>query len=142
MFDANSLKHLKFIHPDLQLVLLESRKRYDFIITDSVRGKKKQQQALKDGFSTVEFGESPHNYNPCPVADIAPAPYKLYRDNIPRYIELQIRIIKVVAAELKIPIRQGLDWNRNGILTDEKFRDYPHVELYPWRKFKGTLYNG
>lgn len=31
--------------------------------------------------------------------------------------------------ELKVPIRWGGDWNRNGRSDDEKFYDGPHFEL-------------
>jgi len=28
-----------------------------------------------------------------------------------------------------------MDWNMNGVITDEHFIDYPHVELHPWREW-------
>ena len=34
-----------------------------------------------------------------------------------------------VAAEMDIPIRQGVDWNGNRKLTDQDFDDLPHVEV-------------
>ena len=134
-FDYQSAAHLRKLHPDLQRILLRAREKFDFIITDSTRNKAGQTAAFNGGFSTVQFGESPHNYRPCPAADCAPSPYKLYRNHIPSYIQMQLQVFKPIADELRIPIRQGLDWNRNGILTDENFHDYPHIELYPWRSF-------
>lgn len=67
------------------------------------------------------------------AADIYPLPVDF--GNIPAFTHLQIGILKPLAAKLNIPIRQGIDWNGNGILSDDKWDDLSHVELNPWREF-------
>jgi hypothetical protein len=46
--------------------------------------------------------------------------------------------------KLGIKIRQGVDWNRNGNLTDDSWDDLPHVELHKWRDYAKNceLYRG
>lgn len=129
-FGALSLQRLHGAHPELQRLMHECIKQYDFMILDSQRGRKAQEAAFNKDASKVHFGHSAHNWTPSVALDIAPYPldWKATGD----FIELQIHVVRPTAERLGIPIRQGLDWNRNGILTDERFRDFPHVELHPW----------
>ena len=83
--------------------------------------------------SKAHFGDSAHNYDPAIAMDIVP--YPVDWNDTKSFIKLQFEVIKPIAKDLGIPIRQGLDWNMNGVVTDETFRDYPHVELHPWRKW-------
>lgn len=45
------------------------------------------------------------------------------------YIEVS-KLFLEVSEELGIPIRWGGDWDRDGDMTDQKFNDYPHYELW------------
>lgn len=130
-FGSLSKQRLNGAHPLLQKLMLECIKHYDFMVLDSQRGKAAQEKAFREGNSKVHFGNSAHNWKPAIALDIAP--YPLDWENTQRFIYLQFEVIKPIAKFLNIPIRQGLDWNRNGKITDERFRDFPHVELYPWR---------
>lgn len=135
-FDAEDLARLERLHPLLKQLFMEGRKQIAFTIRDTNRGRADQEKAFNEHKSTVHFGDSAHNWSPSLAADIYPVPVN-FKD--PAYaklfVPLQIGILKPLAAKLNIPIRQGIDWNRNGNLTDDKWDDLPHVELFPWRDF-------
>lgn len=103
------------------------------MILDSQRDRASQERAFKNGFSKVHFGNSAHNWSPSIACDIAP--YPLDWDDASRFTELQIKFIKPIAKRLNIPIRQGVDWNMDGNLTNDRWDDLPHVELHPWREW-------
>lgn len=136
-FDASSTQHLSQAHPLLQKLMNEAIKEYLFIVMDAMRGRAAQEDAVRRGASKVHFGDSAHNYVPAVALDIAPSP--LDWSNRKAFAHLQLEIIKPIAKKLNIPIRQGIDFNMDGNLTDDNFVDLPHVELYPWRDFaKGS----
>lgn len=140
VFSANSFRNLSRARIELRSLCLAAIKVCDFKVLDSIRGPAAQERAVRLGNSTVHFGESPHNYDPAIALDLFPAPYDW--DNKKAFIHLQLEIIKPLAKKMGIPIRQGLDWNMNGDITDEHFVDMPHVELHPWRDWvkKSKLY--
>lgn len=145
-FDAGSKARLAKAHPLLQKLMNEAIKKASFTILDSQRGRKAQEEAYRKGYSKVRFGSSAHNWNPAIALDLAPLPlsWENSAKNLDRWRVLQIDVIKPLAASLGIPIRQGIDWNRNGNLTDDGWDDLPHIELYPWREWakKSTLFLG
>lgn len=132
-FGALSQQRLKGAHPLLQQLMVECIKHYDFLILDSQRGRKAQEDAVRRGTSKVSFGNSAHNWAPSVALDIAPFPLDWH--DLARFIELQFDVVRPAAKQLHIPIRQGLDWNMNGLITDKEWRDYPHIELHPWREW-------
>lgn len=145
-FGARSLHNLSGAHTLLKTLMNTAIEQYDFTIADGGRGRKEQEYAYQHGFSKVHFGDSAHNWIPWVALDIYPYPFDYKpeheKDLRNRLKVLQLEIIKPVAKKLGIPIRQGIDFNMNGILTDDHFVDLPHVELYPWRQFakEGRLY--
>lgn len=137
-FSSRSLKARAELHPLLQKLADEAIKTFDFVIVDASRNRAQQEAAVAGGFSKVHFGNSAHNWKPAVAMDLYPFPIpknmdtKAYRAQLRK---LQIEVIKPAAARLGIPIRQGIDFNRDGNLTNDKFVDLPHVELHPWRDF-------
>lgn len=137
-FSERSLKARKELHPLLQKLVDAAIKKSDFVIVDGSRGRAEQEAAFAAGRSKVHFGNSAHNWKPAVAMDIYPAPIpqnmdtKAYRAKLK---DLQLNVLKPIAAELGIDIRQGIDFNRNGVLTDDGFVDLPHVELHPWRSY-------
>jgi hypothetical protein len=132
-FSKRSLLNLEHAHPELRKLMMEAIKKFYFVVTDSRRGRAAQEMAVKMGRSKVHYGDSAHNYSPAVALDIYP--YPINYSNTKAFEALQIGIIKPLAHKLGIPIRQGIDWNMNGVLTDDKWDDLPHVELHPWREF-------
>lgn len=132
-FSKRSLAARAQLHPMLQKLVDEGIKAFDFVILDATRGRAEQERAVREGHSWVHFGDSAHNWVPAIAMDIVP--YPIDWDDTKRFIHLQFEVIKPIAKGFDIPIRQGLDWNRNGKITDEKKLDFPHVELHPWRQW-------
>ncbi len=136
-FDDGAHARLARAHPRLQDLMNEAIKQYPFTILDSQRGRKAQEEAFRKHYSKVHFGDSAHNWKPSVALDLAPLPlsWDNAKKNLDRWTDLQIGIIKPLAKKMGITIRQGIDWNGNGDLTDEKWDDLPHVELSPWREW-------
>lgn len=145
-FGARSKANLAYAHPLLQQLMAEAIKETDFTVTDARRGRIAQESAFAAGNSKVHFGDSAHNYVPCVALDIYPSPIPRNMDTKAYRARLKAMqtAVKRAADWLGIPIRQGIDFNRNGDLTDDNFVDLPHVELYPWRDFakKSKLFEG
>lgn len=142
-FDDRSLRNLRTVHPLLQQLLNAAIKDFRFIIADAVRGEIAQTKAYATGHSKKKFGGSPHNWFPSLAVDIYPAPFKVSTP-MAVFVKMQMEIIRPLANDLQIPIRQGIDFNRNGNLSDDRWDDAPHIELFPWRTFakKSILYKG
>lgn len=132
-YRAISEKRLAGAHPKLQTLIYAAWEQMDFLVMDSQRGKAAQEMAFKLGRSKAKFGQSAHNWAPAIALDLAPFPINWNKTE--PFKKLQFEIIRPLAKKMGIPIRQGLDWNMNGIITDESFVDWPHVELHPWREW-------
>lgn len=132
-FSKSSLAKLELAHKDLQTILKQAIKEYDFTIICSTRTQQEQinlysqGRIFKDG-KWIKVGptvtnidgatnKSKHNYNPSLAVDIVP--YPVDWNNINRF-KILAEIIKRIAKENKIKISWGGDW---------KMRDYPHFEL-------------
>jgi hypothetical protein len=152
MLNALSKKRLALAHPLLQKIMNLAAENIDFLILDSMRGEAEQELAFKRKFTKVHFGNSAHNWKPALALDIAPEPLDWGNSKdkahnakaLQRFVDLQLNHILPAARKLGIEIRQGVDWNRNGILTDDSWDDLPHVELHPWREYskKAKLFQG
>ena len=132
-FSKGSADRLSRAHPLLQKLMNAAIKEFDFVVLGSMRGRADQELAYKLGRTMVHFGNSAHNWTPAIALDICP--YPVDWSNTKAFITMQMEVIKPLAAKLDVPIRQGMDWNMNGVITDEHFIDYPHVELHPWREW-------
>jgi peptidoglycan L-alanyl-D-glutamate endopeptidase CwlK len=90
------------------------------------RGKKEQDEAVRNGKSKTPWPTSKHNRLPSKAIDVAP--YPIDWDDEVRFARLMGHYERV-AMEQGIKIRLGLDFNQNGRSNDEKFLDFPHIEL-------------
>ena len=117
-FGKQSQKHRKTLHPDLQIVLDEAIKIYDFSITCGHRGKDAQNKAFKDNKSTKQWPNSRHNSIPSEAVDICPYPVD-WKD-VEEFFFLA-GIIMAVAHLHGIKLIWGGRW------TDPK--DCPHFQL-------------
>lgn len=139
-FSERSLASLKQSHPLLQKLHKEAIKEFDYVITDSRRGRAAQEAAVASGYSQVHYGDSAHNYTPAIANDCYPYPIPKNMDTKAYRAKLKAMqaVFKKVADRLGIPIRQGIDFNRDGNLTNDNFVDLPHIELFPWRDLAKT----
>jgi peptidoglycan L-alanyl-D-glutamate endopeptidase CwlK len=137
-FSARSLKARAELHPELQKLVDAAIKEIDFIILDAQRGRAEQERAFKAGNSKARFGQSAHNYIPAVALDICPNPVDW---NDAAKFRAIAKVFMAAADKLDIPLRWGGDWDMDGDWKDERFLDWGHFELNPWREWakKSTL---
>lgn len=128
--DRNSAIRLSRAHPLLRQLFTEVARRTDIVVLDSQRGRAAQELAFRTGRSKARFGQSAHNWSPSIALDVCPLPVNW--KNTKPFISLARNIVLPLAAEMKISLRWGGDWNGDGI-QNESFIDMPHYELMPWR---------
>lgn len=124
-FGYGSLKHRDSLHPDLQRVLDEAIKTYNFSIICGHRNETDQNKAYAEGKSQKKWPESKHNSWPSRAADLAPFPVDW---NDRARFHVMMGHVESAAIRLGIAVRFGWDFNQNG-KDDDRFKDLPHVEL-------------
>lgn len=149
-FGKRSLENLKTCHKDIQLILQEVIKYYDFSVISGIRTVAEQQALFKAGKSKLDGinkkskhqGRRDSNDNLVSFAvDIMP--YKKgtnafsgEQKDLVRFYFL-MGLVKATAMKLleegKIThkLRLGMDWDSDDIYTDQSFDDLPHFELVP-----------
>ena len=100
----------------------------------SIRGRKDQEAALASGNSKASYGKSAHNYSPSMALDLffiingtATWAYSKY---------------KAIAARKPTSIVWGGDFNDDGDLTNDSFKDSPHFEVRGWKSKVKNYPNG
>ena len=125
-FGKTSEARLSTCDDRLQQICNAAIKEMDFTVLCGHRTEQAQNEVFDHGLSRVRWPNSKHNSWPSRAVDLAPYPIDWAdRD---RFLKLADLIIRK-SIELKIEIRWGADWNRNGRTDDERFLDYPHFEL-------------
>lgn len=129
-FGKASLAQRATLHPDLQKVLDEAIKTFDFSIHCSFRNKQDQDAAFASKASKVKWPNSRHNITPnTEAADCLPYPFKKedWKD-LSRFARMMGHL-ESAAVRLGIPVELGMDWDMDQSTIDESFRDYPHIQL-------------
>ena len=125
-FSKHSLKHLRTLHSDLQEVLYEAIKYFDFKVLEGKRGRQRQNDLYESGKSHLTYPKSKHNKEPSEAVDIAPYPIDWNdRERFTLLAGFVLGIGKVKGIELI----WGGDWDRDYTVSDNKFDDLPHIEL-------------
>jgi hypothetical protein len=126
---AKSKEKLATVHPDLQKVLLAAIEFTDFTILEGHRTPERQRRLFAANKTKIDgvTKKGKHNFFPSLAVDIAPYPIDF--NDAQRYHVLASIILRV-AKSLDVEIRWGGDWDRDGILTDQKFIDIGHFELW------------
>ncbi len=132
------LRRKSELHPDLQLVAEEARKEYDFFYAVGSRGEADQNRAVKLGRSEKPFPTSKHNKSKDPkyksdAVDVCPVivdknQIKLDWENLSAFYKIY-QAFQNAAKKLGIKIRSGADFDMDGNLKNDRFRDLPHHEL-------------
>lgn len=141
-FGKTSQKLLATAHPDLQKVMNEAIKHYDFTVLYGHRTPSEQLSLFKKGrklvgnrwvkvgkTSTDKDGtvrKSKHNYLPSLAVDVAP--YPIDWNNIERFIELK-EVIFTAADKVGVKLTWGADWDGDGDIAEHSLQDYPHYEI-------------
>lgn len=140
-FGNKSQERLDTCHQDIQAILNELIKIYDFSVLEGHRTTETQQHYFATGKSKLDGVTrlSKHQSFPSMAVDIMP--YKKgtnafsgneYDD---RRFYMMMGMVKAIAERLyregKIThkVRFGLDWNSNDLFEDQTFHDLPHFEL-------------
>ena len=125
-FGTKSKERLDSCDPQIQLVLNEAIKHYDFSVLEGHRTEEKQQEYFESGASKVQYPNSKHNSFPAMAVDVVP--YPIDWDDRERF-HLFAGFVLGVAQSMEINIRWGGDWNKNFEVDDNQFDDFPHFEL-------------
>ncbi len=129
-----SLDKLATAHPNLQKVVKEAIKHYDFTVLYGNRSVEEQQELFKKGRKIIngvwqKVGatitncdgvkiKSKHNYSPSLAVDLAP--YPIDWNDLKKFKELG-KVMKQAAKTVGVEISWGGDW--------KSFTDLPHYEL-------------
>lgn len=99
----------------------------DFRVLVGHRGEHDQHMAFLNGTSKLDWPHGKHNAWPSLAADVAPVPIQWADKEAFIYLAGAI----MAAAKLEdVPLRYGGDWNMDGRMLAERFRDLGHVELF------------
>lgn len=140
-FGKTSQEKLLTCHKDIQAILNELIKIYDFSVLEGHRTLATQQEYFKagksknDGVNTV----SKHQSSPSMAVDIMPVAKDTNAfsgktlDNARFYFMMgmvqAITIRLLLEGKITHNVRFGLDWDGDKIFDDQTFMDLPHLEL-------------
>lgn len=125
-FSKSSKKKLATCKMPLIELFEEVVLHWDCTIVCGWRNQEDQDRAYNDGFSKVRFPYSKHNILLSNAVDVAPYPINWH--DIEGFKHFGFFVLGVAAVK-NIPVRWGADWDRDYLLSDEKFIDLPHWEL-------------
>lgn len=129
-FGEVSQKELKTCHADLQAVMNEAIKHFDFSVLEGHRNQRDQDIAYAKGNSKVRWPNGNHNKSPSNAVDVAPYPIDWANTEAARQRFVYLAgYIMMSAKILNIPLRWGGDWDGDKDTRDETFRDLGHFEL-------------
>jgi peptidoglycan LD-endopeptidase CwlK len=131
-FSQSSLEKLSTCHEDLQVLAHECLKYRDVIILEGHRNEAAQNKAFAEGNSKLKWPNGNHNSMPSMAMDMGywPNPYGNMKDAL--YFSgwvMGLAQMLYNIGKMKHKIRNGADWNQNGIATDESFQDTFHFEI-------------
>jgi len=129
-FGPKSLERLKTCDTRIQTVMHKLIEEMDVTILEGVRTDERQNKLFAEGKSKLKAGQSKHNMEPSMAVDVAPWDSRsgIMWEDKERFCYMA-GISKGIAKELGITLRWGGDWNMNGVLSDNRFNDLPHLEL-------------
>jgi peptidoglycan L-alanyl-D-glutamate endopeptidase CwlK len=135
---ARSEKNLEGVHPDLVRVLRRALEitQVDVTILDGggLRTLAQAQDNAARGTGIVNslHRKQPDGFGHAIDAVAYPVNWGNDKANLDRFREVA-RAVKRAAAELRVPIRQGLDWDMDGVWSERGEYDMPHFEMpKPW----------
>ena len=127
-FSKQSEDKLNTCHKDIQRVMREVIKQYDFTVLEGTRTQEQQMKYFAEGKSKLDGvnQKSKHQSNPSMAIDIAP--YPIDWNNAKRFYYLA-GLVLATAKAIGVQMRWGGDWDADGDFADQTFNDYPHFEL-------------
>ncbi len=124
-FGKKSKERRDSVDMDLQEVLNEAIKYYDFSIVWGYRDMEAQNKAFAEGRSTRRWPTSRHNIFPALAFDVVPYP-EGYEASYEQFYEMATYIL-AAASDFGVPLRWGGHWlNYTG--KGHNDRDWAHFE--------------
>ena len=146
---SNSKKEIATLHHDLQIIVAGLIEIYDHSVEQGARTVDQQIANIRRKVSkTLDSRHIPRDENgrydptkPCIAVDLVPwqkgvNPWPQDDDPPKRRSKLKGRfyfmqgIVRQIAHQENIEIRQGQDWDRDNDFMDQTFDDLPHLELW------------
>jgi len=133
-FGERSSNNLKSVHADLQIIMNEAVKHFDFTVLEGHRTVERQNELFHQGKSKIDGIKKLGKHNHLPSLAVDVAPYPIDWNDKPRFYYLA-GLIKGIASELLAKgeishrVRWGGDWDSDGKFNDQTFIDLPHFEL-------------
>ena len=118
-FGRKSKEKLATCEQELQDVMNEAIKRYDFSVIDGHRDMERQNSYFNDGVSQVRWPNSKHNSYPSRAVDIIPYPSGF--DAHHTEFDRMATFVLGAASDLGVRLEWGGHW--------KNFKDYAHFEL-------------
>ena len=125
-FGKKSKQRLKGVDAKLVNVLNELIKIMDVTIIEGVRSKEKQQEYFKNGKSKIDGVTKKGMHQLGKAVDLAP--YPVDWKNTKRFYYMG-GMLRGIAKQLNIKVRQGGDWDSDGKIKDQTFNDLVHIEI-------------
>ena len=125
-FSASSKRHLSTCDERLQRVFNKVIEHYDCTIICGHRNEAAQTLAFESGKSKLQWPDSNHNALPSKAVDVMPYPIDWFDYQRAAHFA---GFVLGVAQSMGIKLCWGGDWDRDGQLQDQRFKDYPHFEL-------------
>lgn len=117
-FGTKSKQRLSTCEVELQDVLNEAIKHFDFSVIDGHRDMETQNRYFNEGVSKVRWPNSNHNTYPSRAVDVVPYPVD-WDDHAAFYV--MATHILAASTKLGVRLRWGGHW--------KNFKDFPHFEL-------------
>lgn len=132
-FSRRSTERLASSHPDLQTIFDVVVAHFDCSVLCGHRGEAEQNQMVADGRSKLSWPHSKHNSRPSMAVDVAPYPID-WRD-MKRWYLFGGYVLATARqlygdGQIEHLVRWGGDWDLDTDLSDQRFNDLPHFELY------------
>lgn len=142
-FSARSREHLRGVHPALVAVHQFVIQHYDHSVDDGLRTVEEQERFVARGVSkTMHSKHLPQPDGWAHATDSRPYPHgnwQLIEKSIDavKKIDPTLAVFRFyhfqgffagVAAHMQVPLRQGIDWDRDRDVGDQSFIDLPHNE--------------
>lgn len=144
VFGTASRKHLEGVHPDLVRLHEAVLAVFDHSITDGTRTMDEQRKNVARGVSkTMDSKHLPQADGKAHATDAVPFPLPNWT-NVERALAAVKKVdptfdllrlyyfqgvMKGVASQLGVEIRQGINWDGDKDFADSSFLDLPHTEL-------------
>ena len=128
-FSASSAAKLAECHLDIQRLLNEAIKYWDFTVVTGRRTRAEQERAFQLGYSNAHWPDGPHCVEAPGLSwavDIAPFPIDW--ENDARFLLLGGKVLGL-AQTMGIVVRYGGDWDGDGNPRNQSLNDTGHFEI-------------